>query len=165
MKIDDPHQSTRLAAGNVMHDNLLADLMRQAMKKAEIKMNQPYESLATLIDLIAYINAIIFYDATFIVRLSPKRIKFGFIRPPNVPVNSAAVSLTDDLGRELPAGHLQQRYHPSWPVGKMTGSANIFPLPGPSRHRRRHSCIIAAHIAGANSRSTTVRVCNICLNA
>ena len=47
----------------------------------------------------------------------------------------------------------------------MTGLANIFLPPGPSRHRRRHSCIIAAHIARANSRPTTVRVCNICLNA
>jgi hypothetical protein len=37
MKIDDPHQSTRLAGGNLMHDNLLADLMRQAMKKAKSK--------------------------------------------------------------------------------------------------------------------------------
>ena len=75
-------------------------------------MNQPYESLASLIDLFAYINAIIFYRTTFIVRLSPKRIKFRFIRPPNVPVNSAAIASTDDFGRELPAGHLQQGYQP-----------------------------------------------------
>ena len=33
MKIDDPHQSTRLAGGNLMQDNLLADLMRQGKRQ------------------------------------------------------------------------------------------------------------------------------------